>query len=75
MWAVLHEVRSEYAQALVVAFLRSMAPGRWSMDALFDRAKESSSASERAFDRQQMPDAEAAHISSLKTNERLAGRS
>src|SRR5580658_2213318 len=42
MWAVLHEVRSEYAQALVVAFLLINGPGRWSLDALFSRAKVSS---------------------------------
>ncbi|MGD0568711.1 MAG: DoxX family protein [Candidatus Sulfotelmatobacter sp.] len=39
MWAVLHEVRSEYAQALVVAFLLINGPGKWSLDALFSRAK------------------------------------
>jgi putative oxidoreductase len=39
-WAVLHEVRSEYAQALVVAFLLINGPGRWSLDALFRRASE-----------------------------------
>jgi hypothetical protein len=39
-WAVLHEARSEYAQALVVAFLLINGPGRWSLDALFRRASE-----------------------------------
>ena len=39
-WAVLHAVRSEYAQALVVAFLLINGPGRWSLDALFRRASE-----------------------------------
>jgi putative oxidoreductase len=39
-WAVLHEVRSEYAQALVVAFLLINGPGRWSLDALFRRTAE-----------------------------------
>jgi uncharacterized membrane protein YphA (DoxX/SURF4 family) len=34
MWAVLHEVRSEYAQGMVVAFLLINGPGRWSLDAL-----------------------------------------
>src|SRR5580658_5574025 len=42
IWAVLHEVRSEYAQALVVAFLLINGPGKWSLDALFSRAKVSS---------------------------------
>lgn len=40
IWAVLHEVRSEYAQALVVAFLLINGPGRWSLDALFRRTAE-----------------------------------
>jgi putative oxidoreductase len=34
MWAVLHEVRSEYAQLLTVMFLMINGPGRWSLDAL-----------------------------------------
>lgn len=37
MWAVLHEVRSEYAQLLTSAFLMCNGPGRWSLDALFKR--------------------------------------
>jgi uncharacterized membrane protein YphA (DoxX/SURF4 family) len=39
MWAVLHEVRSEYAQAMVVAFLLINGPGRWSLDALRRKAQ------------------------------------
>jgi putative oxidoreductase len=31
-WAVLHEIRSEYAQLLTVAFLLVNGPGRWSID-------------------------------------------
>ena len=34
VWAVLHEVRSEYAQLMVVIFLLIAGPGRWSLDAL-----------------------------------------
>ena len=34
MWAVLHEIRSEYAQLLTTAFLLVNGPGRWSLDAL-----------------------------------------
>jgi putative oxidoreductase len=34
IWAVLHEVRSEYAQMLTVAFLLINGPGKWSLDAL-----------------------------------------
>jgi len=34
IWAVLHEVRSEYAQLLTTAFLLINGPGKWSLDAL-----------------------------------------
>jgi len=47
MWAVLHEVRSEYAQALVVAFLLINGPGRWSLDALLHRSSQASRAQSR----------------------------
>jgi len=33
IWAVLHEVRSEYAQLMTTMFLLINGPGRWSMDA------------------------------------------
>jgi len=36
-WAVLHEIRSEYAQLMTCAFLLLAGPGRWSIDALFAR--------------------------------------
>jgi len=36
-WAVLHEIRSEYAQLLNCAFLLIVGPGRWSIDALLAR--------------------------------------
>ncbi len=39
MWAVLHEVRSEYAQLLTTAFLLVNGPGKWSMDALLQRKR------------------------------------
>src|SRR6478752_6930224 len=32
-WAVLHEVRSEYAQIMVVLYLLINGPGKWSIDA------------------------------------------
>jgi putative oxidoreductase len=34
IWAVLHEIRSEYAQLLTTAFLLINGPGKWSFDAL-----------------------------------------
>jgi uncharacterized membrane protein YphA (DoxX/SURF4 family) len=36
-WAVLHEVRADYAQILTSAFLLINGPGRWSLDALLTR--------------------------------------
>ena len=33
MWAVLHEIRSEYAQLLTTGFLLINGPGTWSLDA------------------------------------------
>ena len=36
-WAVLHEIRSEYAQLLTTVFLLIAGPGRWSFDALLAR--------------------------------------
>ena len=40
-WAVLHEIRSEYAQLLTCAFLAVEGPGRWSLDALLARRRQS----------------------------------
>jgi putative oxidoreductase len=40
MWAVLHEVRSEYAQLLTVLFLMINGPGRWSLDAVLSQQKQ-----------------------------------
>src|SRR5262245_10001461 len=37
LWAVLHEIRSEYAQLMVALFLLLVGPGRWSLDALVAR--------------------------------------
>ena len=42
-WAVLHEIRSEYAQLLTCAFLVVEGPGRWSLDALLARRRQSAS--------------------------------
>jgi len=37
IWAVLHEIRSDYAQVLTTAFLLLNGPGKWSLDALLGR--------------------------------------
>jgi uncharacterized membrane protein YphA (DoxX/SURF4 family) len=42
IWAVLHEVRSEYAQLMSVLFLGIAGPGAWSLDALRKRSKSGS---------------------------------
>ena len=34
VWAVLHEIRSEYAQIMVVLYLLINGPGKWSLDAV-----------------------------------------
>jgi len=39
IWAVLHEVRSEYAQLLTAVFLLINGPGKWSLDALLHKEK------------------------------------
>jgi uncharacterized membrane protein YphA (DoxX/SURF4 family) len=38
-WAVLHEIRSDYAQILTVIFLLVNGPGAWSLDALLRRKR------------------------------------
>jgi len=43
LWAVLHEIRSEYAQIMVVIFLLIAGPGRWSLDALLARREKKES--------------------------------
>jgi putative oxidoreductase len=40
VWAVLHEVRSEYAQLLTALFLALNGPGRWSLDGLLKRRRD-----------------------------------
>jgi putative oxidoreductase len=39
IWAVLHEVRSEYAQLLTVLFLLVNGPGAWSLDAVLGKRR------------------------------------
>jgi putative oxidoreductase len=36
-WAVLHEIRSDYAQILTAIFLLVNGPGKWSLDAVLLR--------------------------------------
>src|SRR5262249_41065934 len=38
-WAVLHEIRSEYAQLMVVFYLLINGSGKWSLDALLARLR------------------------------------
>src|SRR6266540_3574989 len=42
VWAVLHEIRSEYAQLITTTFLLIAGPGRWSLDALRARKRQES---------------------------------
>jgi putative oxidoreductase len=39
VWAVLHEIRSDYAQIMSVLFLLVAGPGPWSVDAILARLK------------------------------------
>jgi putative oxidoreductase len=39
LWAVLHEIRSEYAQIMCVLFLLAAGPGPWSVDAILARVR------------------------------------
>jgi putative oxidoreductase len=41
IWAVLHEIRSDYAQIMSVLFLGVVGPGRWSLDAVLARKRSS----------------------------------
>jgi uncharacterized membrane protein YphA (DoxX/SURF4 family) len=38
-WAVLHEIRSEYAQIMTCIYLLAAGPGPWSLDALLQRRR------------------------------------
>ena len=38
-WAVLHEIRSDYAQIMTTAFLLVNGPGKWSLDAVLLRKR------------------------------------
>lgn len=41
-WAVLHEIRSDYAQILTVIFLLVNGPGEWSLDAVLRKRRKAS---------------------------------
>jgi putative oxidoreductase len=41
-WAVLHEIRSDYAQIMTSLFLLIAGPGRWSLDAWLRQKRENS---------------------------------
>jgi len=43
-WAVLHEIRSEYAQIMTCIYLLAAGPGPWSLDALLLRRRRASAA-------------------------------
>lgn len=43
IWAVLHEIRSDYAQLLSVLFLGIAGPGAWSLDAVMAKRRRSNS--------------------------------
>ncbi len=45
IWAVLHEIRADYAQILTTAFLLINGPGKWSLDAVLLRKFKPSTAS------------------------------
>jgi putative oxidoreductase len=50
MWAVLHEIRSEWAQLASCAFLLVVGPGPWSLDAWLHRARRDRTFSRRRLD-------------------------
>ena len=51
-WAVLHEVRSEYAQMLTVLFLLINGPGAWSLDAVLSKRTKAVVSETNPLDRQ-----------------------
>ena len=44
IWAMLHEIRSDYAQILTTIFLLINGPGRWSLDAVLNSKRRSAAA-------------------------------
>jgi len=45
-WAVLHEIRSDYAQIMTTLFLLVNGPGKWSLDAVLQRKRIESQAAQ-----------------------------
>src|SRR5436190_18737743 len=48
LWAVLHEIRSDYAQIMSCIYLLAAGPGPWSLDALLARRRAGASAPARS---------------------------
>jgi putative oxidoreductase len=55
LWAVLHEIRSEYAQLMSCVFLLIAGPGPWSFDAWFRTARVSAARTRRLADDERAP--------------------
>lgn len=49
-WAVLHEIRSEYAQLASCAFLLAAGPGPWSVDAVLSKRTRAGASGNRRVD-------------------------
>jgi uncharacterized membrane protein YphA (DoxX/SURF4 family) len=60
VWAVLHEIRSDYAQIMSALFLLLAGPGPWSIDAVLARVCSSSGMSQQSDDRTYL--AEPTHV-------------
>jgi uncharacterized membrane protein YphA (DoxX/SURF4 family) len=52
IWAVLHEIRSEYAQIMVTLYLLINGPGKWSIDALLGKWQTAKTKWREATDRE-----------------------
>jgi uncharacterized membrane protein YphA (DoxX/SURF4 family) len=59
-WAVLHEIRSDYAQIMSVLFLLVAGPGPWSVDAMRARMRQRRAATETLS-----PNATVPHVTGL----------
>jgi putative oxidoreductase len=61
VWAVLHEIRSDYAQILTVIFLLINGSGKWSLDAALLRKSRTGVVSERVHSGRSLDLSAAAH--------------